>query len=79
MRWKYRIVDKSKRIYVYAYSRESDELDGLIAFDIEEQAVFMMRPSRADASSRKAQTKAVEIFWKIVDEGFPEERYVCCG
>lgn len=79
MRWKYHLTDKSKRIYVYAYSRESDELDGLISFDVEKQSASMMRPSKTDVSSKNAQAKAIEHFWTVVNEGFPVERYVSCG
>ena len=79
MRWHYRIKEKSKRLYIYAYSRETDELDGLIVFDTEKQFASLMKPASLDSNSKKAQSKAVEHFAKVIDQGFPDGCYVCCG
>jgi len=79
MWWKYHLVEKSRRIYIYAYSRESTSLDGRITFDVEKQAASLLQPSVSDKASKKAQDKALQHFQNVIDNGFPEEYDVCCG
>ena len=79
MRWRYKLKEKSERIFIYAYSRETSDLDGLITYDVEKQTASIMRPSSLDRNSKKAQTKALQHFATVVEKGFPEEQYICCG
>lgn len=79
MRWFYKSKEKSSRFYIYAYSRESDSLDGLIKYDLENQSVSLMKPASMDKNSKKAQAKALEHFASVIDRGFPDEHYACCG
>lgn len=79
MRWKYKMVEKSNRLYIYAYSRETDMLDGMISFDREKHEALIIKPSNNDKNSKKAQDKAMEHFEAVINENFPIELYVCCG
>ena len=79
MRWKYKLIEKSDRIYIYAYSRETDDLDGVISYDLETKQAQLIKPCKGDERSNITKEMALEHFWKVINEGFPEYRYVCCG
>ena len=79
MRWKYKLLEKSDRLYVYAYSRETDDLDGLISYDFKTDQARLVRPCKGDEGSKMAERSALSHFQTVVNEGFPAYRYVCCG
>ena len=79
MRWFYQLEEKSKRFIIYRYSRENKALDGRIVFDVKNQTASIMKACAMDGNSKKAQAKAIEHFASIIEEGFPEEYYACCG
>ena len=79
MRWYYKLIEKGINFYLYAYSRESKDFDGQIRFDTETGKTTLVTPSAVDMDSKFLQGKAQEHFWKVVRDGFPEERSVCCG
>lgn len=79
MRWNYKLIDHSEKMYIYAYSRESNKLDGRIKYDISAGKATIMKPSKEDENILKAQKKAIEHFYTVVRENFPGERSVCCG
>ncbi|MEA4965394.1 MAG: hypothetical protein VB055_06195 [Oscillospiraceae bacterium] len=78
MWWYYKLLEGSNRIKIYQYSRENKDLDGLIRFD-SESGVKIMKPSAIDKESIWLQQKAVEHFYTVIAENFPDEREICCG
>ena len=79
MIWNYKMIEHSEKMYIYAYSRESNKLDGCIKFDICEGKATIMKPSKEDENILKAHKKALEHFYTVVRETYPEERSICCG
>lgn len=79
MRWYYHLNERNSRLLIYSYSRETEDLDGLIVFDVEKQTASVMRPCKNDTGSKKAQRKAIEHFGTVIEGGFPDDKYVCCG
>ena len=79
MRWLFKLLDRSERFIVYAYSVEGDSLDGRIVYDIEKNETKIAKPCSKDIDSEWRQKKTIEHFYKVKKEGFPEERYVCIG
>lgn len=78
MWWFFKLLESSNRIKIYRYSRENKSLDGLIRFD-SESGVKMMQPCASDKESAWSQKKAVEHFYSVIEENFPEEKEICCG
>lgn len=79
MWWLFLKTEESRRLIRYAYSRESEELDGIIQYDREKNEVLLIKPCRADEGSAFSERKAKEMFRFVVREGFPERRQVACG
>lgn len=79
MIWYYKIIEHSEKMYIYAYSRESNKLDGRIKYDSVTGKTTIVTPSIEDKNSLKAQKKTLEHFYTVVKENFPEERSICCG
>ncbi len=80
MRWKFRRAFINKRFVQYSYSRETDEMDGIIQYDRETEEIKILKPCENDKDSELSQSIAMEHFyWNVIQEGLPENRYVACG
>lgn len=79
MRWYFRLLEQGATFYLYAYSRESKDFDGRIRYDTETETISVTIPCAADRDSEWLQEKARNHFWKVIRDGFPQERSVCCG
>ncbi len=79
MRWKYKKLFVSERFVQYSYSRESDDLDGIIQYNRITEEIVVLIPCAGDKESSYSQKKAIEHFYQVISEGFPESRYVACG
>ncbi len=79
MRWIFKLIEKSERIYIYAYSRESDLLDGIISYDANNRKTTIAKPCSNDVGDEFLINWAIEHFQRVVNEGFPDERHVDCG
>lgn len=79
MRWKYKLLERSDRIIIYAYSRESDDLDGIISYDLKTESLQLIKPCKDDIDFKQAQKMALEHFWQVIRRGFPDSEYICCG
>ncbi|MEG0259190.1 MAG: hypothetical protein RR651_04895 [Lysinibacillus sp.] len=78
MWWKLKkIIDDEKQI-VYRYSRESDELDGEVAFDKENKTFHCIKLASGDTE------RGVEWFyphlWRTISkENAPDEHFIAIG
>ncbi len=79
MRWIFKLIEKSKRIIIYAYARESDDLDGVISFDTLTGKTTVGKPCAKDKGKNYCIEKAIEHFQRVIEEDFPPERHVDCG
>lgn len=80
MIWWYRKISNDAKHYVYAYSHECKDLDGVISYDIASKKASIIKVSKFDNGSEWAISRSLGHFYaQVVDENFPEERYVCCG
>lgn len=79
MHWWYRLIEENEREYIYAYSLECKDLDGIITYDKADKTATLTRASKSDGGSDWAENRSLEHFFTLVREGFPEERHVCCG
>lgn len=79
MHWWYKCVERTDDGYVYAYSRESRALDGLIKYSLADGSAQIIRESDTDCGSARMLERSLTHFELIVREGFPKERHVCCG
>ena len=79
MRWYYKLVEKTPAYYRYAYSRESKKYDGVIVFFTATEVVKIDKPCDLDSGSNIKAEKAADHFWSVVNDGFPNEKEVCCG
>ena len=80
MRWKFVRVFINERFVQYRYSRETDDLDGIIQYDKKTEDIIIIKPCENDKGSELSQSIAKEHFyWNVIQEGLPESRYVACG
>lgn len=80
MQWWYKLLKKTLQEYVYMYSRECKDLDGVLTYDIVSGEAKMIIASASDMGSAKSEAASLRLFYAhVVNEGFPEERHVCCG
>lgn len=79
MNWWYKLIQKTSREYIYAYSRESEILDGVIIYDTTTKTARIEKESSTDSESIISLNASLRHFIKVVREGFPAERHVCCG
>ena len=78
MWWKLKkILDDDERI-VYAYSRESDQLDGEIEFTKTDQQFQCLKLASGD--TERGVTRFLPHDWRTIDkEGAPNERFIAIG
>lgn len=79
MRWFYRIKEKHKDYIEYFYSRESKNYDGIIRFYFKDNTIKVIKPCIIDSDNIFLEGKAIEHFYKVIDENFPDEKSVACG
>lgn len=79
MNWWYKLLRRTEHEYVYAYSRESEALDGIIIYDMTTGEARIERESATDDGNAVSLRASLRHFNKVVREGFPERRHVCCG
>ena len=79
MQWWYELIEKTENTYVYAYSCESRALDGIIVYYIDTEEWEMVKESATDEGLEWCLDRSLRHFCKVVDEGFPKTRHVCCG
>ena len=79
MRWHYTLIRYEKPIYIYAYGRENSPVDGEISYN-EITGKITVKPCTLDAGEGVfALEMAEEHFYKVIRDGFPNERQVDCG
>ena len=80
MQWWYKKIESSDHGHVYAYSHDSKALDGRITYETSTERAIMTTPSATDGKSDWALGRSLRHFYgQVVNEGFPDERHVCCG
>lgn len=80
MRWWFIKLNENERMIEYAYSRETKDYDGRIVYSKIDKVARMAKPSETDEGSKRLETQSLSHFYgQVVNEGFPDERYVCCG
>lgn len=79
MRWIYRLLENSSCFFIYAYARESEELDGIIRYDIKQQVTELIKPCSNDRESSYAKEIALTHFQTVIKKNFPAECHVDCG
>lgn len=78
MRWRYKFLDCNNNVYRYAYSYESDELDGVIVCDANTEDIWIEKAAAKD-TSEFFKERSISHFYFVMKDGFPDERSVCCG
>ncbi len=79
MRWLFVKVCETEEQIVYRYARESDDPDGEIVFYKESEEWFVTRPCQNDADSKWCVERAESKFYLVVEDGFPNRRWVIIG
>lgn len=79
MRWRYKLIKKTDSQYIYAYSTDTDDLDGIIIYNISKKKASIDTPSIKDSGSSWAMGRALRHFDTVIAERFPEQRSICCG
>lgn len=80
MRWWFSKIIENDRMIEYAYSRESEFCDGRIVYSKAERKAIMVKPSATDKGNTRLESQSLSHFYgQVVNENFPDKRYVCCG
>lgn len=78
MKWLFKLKEKSKRFIIYSYARESNNLDGEIIYDLLKQSCSVLTMCSKDKDDYD-RNYSLEMFDKVIREGFPEERQISLG
>lgn len=79
MWWIFDKISQIGDVVLYAYSRESRDLDGRISINQNSKEITLVRPCAADFNSAFNQEVAVEKAWRIIALGYPDHRQIACG
>ena len=80
MWWVFVQKENSDNIAVYYYSRESEDLDGVIIYNKSTETVEVSIPCSEDKNNEWCQDKAVGKFIScVIDENYPAKRRVVIG
>lgn len=82
MRWIYKLIEKRDNIYIYAYARESENLDGIIYYYVLEDKAEAVKLCKNDIDFGYpdfVKEKAEQHFYHVIKDGFPAVRHVDCG
>lgn len=79
MWWLYKLIKSDKSVYEYAYSRESNNLDGRLVYDSSTGDITVTKRESKDSKSVFCEEKAIEHFYTVIKNGLPEEYQVACG
>ena len=68
--------ESSKRV-IYSYSRNSENLDGIVIYDKRMEEAYIFDPCREDMDSYKDRNVTLGHFFNyVVDRAFPERKKV---
>ena len=79
MWWMFDKISQIDDAVLYAYSRESRDLDGRISINPITKEITLVQPCAADSGSAFNQEAAVEKAWRIIALGYPDHRQIACG
>lgn len=79
MHWWYKLISKTETTYTYAYSCDNKDLDGVITYYLDTKEAEITKASATDKNSQRLLDRSLSKFFFVVNEGFPDERHVCCG
>ena len=79
MWWMFEKMAQNEDVVLYAYSRESLDLDGRISINQSTKEITLVRPCAGDSDSTFNQEVATEKAWRLITLGYPEYRQVACG
>ena len=82
MRWIYKLIEKRDDLYIYAYARESETLDGIIYYYVLEEKTEVIKLCTNDINlgfPDFLKEKAKQQFYHVIKDGFPAVRHVDCG
>ena len=78
MRWKYSFISFEDGVYRYSYIRENAAEEGIISYNTFSGRVEVEKMCSID-DSEYCREKAIEHFYKVINENFPKERKIWCG
>lgn len=78
MWWIFEKLEDNNNFVLYAYSRETKELDDRIRYDKANESMQVITPCHDD-SSEFALEKAIERMHYLVSNGFPQRKMFACG
>ena len=79
MWWFFSKQSETDGTVLYAYSRESRELDGMLAINQHTQAIEVVHPCARDAGSSFAISKVVEKAYRLIAKDYPSQIQIACG
>ena len=79
MQWWFECIEKTAEKYVYAYSRECKDLDGIITYYVDTDSAEITKESASDEGSPVLLRQSLRHIYTVKREGFPQTYHVCCG
>lgn len=79
MWWMFEKKSESETHFIYTYSRESYDLDGIIQINKNDGTSSILNPCSADGTNRFASRKAIEKAYTIFSRGFPQSEQIACA
>lgn len=78
MWWLFELDKDEQNVFLYKYSRESKELDGMIEHDKLSQTTRVLSACRVDVDEDYVADAAIK-FYHVIKAGFPVRKIVACG
>ena len=79
MHWRFDCIEKTAEKYVYAYSFECKDLDGIITYYVDTDSAEITKESASDRGSKLFLSRSLEHIYTVKRQGFPQTYHVCCG
>ena len=78
MWWLFEKISDTAKTALYAYSRETRDLDGQIIIDKRTREIMLLRPCASDCDSQFSQDKAIEKAYIMIRLNYPDHWQVAC-
>lgn len=79
MNWLFKLIEHSGKVYRYAYSCESKNLDGVILYSASTGKAVIEKESAYDEGYDFLKRRSLRSFQKVIESDFPEVLSVCVG
>lgn len=72
---KFQMIEEIDGVYIYRYSRENDDLDGIISVDSSSKEIKIIQQSKTDENKIDVMN-TIEMAYALIESNYPQKRTV---